>query len=168
MTYTEKFFRKHEIDEELATPLRDHIKFPGNHRRGKQISEELDKLKGKSAEVTNGRVIAKRPKTDEKLSKAEKVDFSRKREGRLSLPDSSKRQKVNDATRKSLNKTSSAKLNKTVNSEGKASIGLKLYALISRESQTVESSEEGKTKIMKSDKKETSSSQTLDAIAKSR
>nr|XP_009774259.1 PREDICTED: uncharacterized protein LOC104224336 [Nicotiana sylvestris] len=159
---------KHEIDEELATPSRNHIKFPGDHRRGKQISEELDKLKGKSAEVTNGRVIAKKPKTDEKLSKAVKDDFSRKRERRLSLPDSSKRQKVIDATRKSLNKTSSAKLNKTVNSEGKASLGLKLYALISRESQPVESSEEGKTKIMKSDKKETSSSQTLDAIAKSR
>lgn len=118
--------------------------------------------------MTNGRVIAKRPKTDEKLSKAVKDDFSRKRERRLSLPDSSKRQKVIDATRKSLNKTSSAKLNKTVNSEGKASLGLKLYALISRESQPVESSEEGKTKIMKSDKKETSSSQTLDATAKSR
>ncbi|KAJ8534425.1 hypothetical protein K7X08_016153 [Anisodus acutangulus] len=159
---------KHEIDEELATPLRYHIKFPGDRRREKQTSEQLGKLKGISAEVTNGkRVIAKKSETVDKLSKAVKVDFSRKREG-LSLPDSLKRQKVIDVTRKSVNKTSSAKLNKAIKSEGKTSLGDKLYALITRESQIDESGEEEKTKIVKSDKKETSSSQTLDAASKSR
>ncbi|XP_055808743.1 protein ENHANCED DOWNY MILDEW 2 isoform X2 [Solanum dulcamara] len=158
---------KHEIDEELATPSRDHIKFPGDHRREKQASEQLRKFKGMPAEVTNGkRVIAKRSETVEKLSKAGKVDYSRKRE-RLSLPDSLKRQKVIDATRKSLNKTSSAKLNAT-KTEGKTSLGDKLYALINRESQPGESGDVGKTKNVKSDKKETNSSQTLDAASKSR
>lgn len=168
MTYSNKFFRKHEIDEELATPSRDHIKFPGDHRREKQASEQLRKFKGMSAEVTNGkRVIAKKSETVEKLSKAVKVDYSRKRE-RLSLPDSLKRQKVIDATRKSLNKTSSAKLNKATKSEGKTLLGDKLYALINRESQPGESGDVGKTKNLKSDKKETNSSQTLDAASKSR
>lgn len=168
MTYPNKFFRKHEIDEELATPSRDHIKFPGGHRREKETSEQLRKFKGMSAEVTNGeRVMAKKSETVEKLSKAVKVDISRKRE-RLSPPDSSKRQKVIDASRKSLNKTSSAKLNKATKSEGKTSLGDKLYALMSRESQPGESGEAGKTKIVKSDKKEMNSSQTLDAASKSR
>ncbi|CAN4117815.1 unnamed protein product [Withania somnifera] len=98
---------------------------------------------------------------------AVKVDSSRKRE-RLSLPDSSKRQKIVDAARKSFDKTSSEKLNKAIKSEGKTSLGDKVYALISRESQPGESGEEGKTKIVKSDKKEPSSSQTLDATSKSR
>ncbi|XP_059301072.1 protein ENHANCED DOWNY MILDEW 2 isoform X2 [Lycium ferocissimum] len=159
---------KHEIDEELATPSRDHIKFPGDRRREKQTQEQTGKPKGISAEVTNGkRVIAKKSETVEKLSKAVKVDFSRKRE-RPPLPDSLKRQKVIDANRKSLNKSSSAKLNKATKSEGKTSLGDKLYALISRESQIDESGEEEKTKIVKSDKKERSSSQTLDAASKSR
>ncbi|KAK4723355.1 hypothetical protein R3W88_026134 [Solanum pinnatisectum] len=159
---------KHEIDEELATPSRNHIKFPGDREREKQTSEQLRKFKGMSAEVTNGkRVIAKKSETVEKLSKAVKVDFSRKREG-LSLPDSSKRQKIIDVTRKSLNKSSSAKLNKATKSEGKTALGDKLYALISRESQPGESGEEGKTKIVKSDKKEKNSSQTLDATSKNR
>lgn len=168
VTYPNKFFRKHEIDEELGTPSRDHIKFPGDRRKEKQTSEQLRKFKGTSAEMTNGkRVIAKKSESAEKLSKAVKSDLSRKRE-RLSLPEPSKRQKFFDATRKSLNKTSSAKLNKTTKSEAKASLGDKLYALLNRESQPRESGEEGKNKILKSGKKETSSSQTLDATSKSR
>ncbi|KAM3286954.1 protein ENHANCED DOWNY MILDEW 2 [Capsicum chacoense] len=159
---------KHEIDEELGTPSRDHIKFPGDRRKDKQTSEQLRKFKGMSAEMTNGkRVIAKKSESAEKLSKAVKSDLSRKRE-RLSLPEPSKRQKFFDATRKSLNKTSSAKLNKTTKSEAKASLGDKLYALLNRESQPRESGEEGKNKTVKSGKKETSSSQTLDATSKSR
>lgn len=159
---------KHEIDDELATPSRDHIKFPGDRRKEKQTSEQLRKFEGTSAEVTNGKkLIAKKSESADKLSKAVKVDSFRKRE-RMSLPDSSKRQKVIDATRKSLNKTSSAKLNKATKSEGKTSLGDKLYALISRESQPGESVEEGKTKFVKSEKKETSSSQALDATSKSR
>lgn len=156
------------MDEELATPSRDHIKFPGDRTREKQTSEQLRKFKGMPAEVTNGeRVIAKKSEIVEKLSKAVKVDFSRKREG-SSLPDSSKKQKIIDVTRKSLNKSSSAKLNKATKSEGKASLGDKLYALVSRESQPGESGEEGKAKIVKSDKREKNSSQTLDAASKSR
>ncbi|TMW93781.1 hypothetical protein EJD97_011169 [Solanum chilense] len=159
---------KHEMDDELATPSRDHIKFPGDRKREQQTSEQLRKFKGMPAEVTNGeRVIAKKSETVEKLSKAVKVDFSRKREG-PSLPDSSKKQKIIDVTRKSLNKSSSAKLNKATKSEGKTSLGDKLYALVSRESQPGESGEEGKAKIVKSDKREKNSSQTLDAASKSR
>ncbi|CAN4097164.1 unnamed protein product [Withania somnifera] len=156
---------KHAIDEELATPSRDHLKFPGDRRKEKQTLEQLTKIKGTSVEVTNGkRVIAKKSETVEKLSK---VDLSRKRE-RLSLSDSSKRQKIFDATRKSLNKTLSAKLNKATKSEGKTSLGDKLYAFMSRESQPGESGEEGKTKTVKCVKKEPSSSQTLDVASKGR
>lgn len=119
-------YRKHEIDEELGTPIRNHVKFPGmgeqkrtfgnkkfniGEKRQKQTSEFLGdrkKIDSKtrvlpSEESHQGRTTYAASKQSKKSTSALKVG-GKKNTGKLSFGSStSKKVKGNDASRKEQN-----------------------------------------------------------------
>ncbi|KAG5551023.1 hypothetical protein RHGRI_009452 [Rhododendron griersonianum] len=125
----------HDIDDELGTPIRTHIKFPDDRQKNKkQVSEKLQKKEG---------VVQKKNPLDladacrkSSLGKVQKgVDFpsikagdgsSKKRVKRLTLPDPPKKQKVGDASVRPLNRNASVKVTKSTD-ENKVSLGDQLY-----------------------------------------
>ncbi|XP_058208752.1 protein ENHANCED DOWNY MILDEW 2-like [Rhododendron vialii] len=125
----------HDIDDELGTPIRMHIKFPDDGQKNKkQVSEKLQKKEG---------VVQKKYPLDSadacrksSLGKVQKgVDFpsikagdgsSKKRAERLTLPDPPKKQKVGDASVRPLNRNASVKVTKSTD-ENKVSLGDQLY-----------------------------------------
>ncbi|CAH9138806.1 unnamed protein product [Cuscuta epithymum] len=163
---------EHEIDEELLTPTRNHLKFPGiNLHKIKQKPELVGKKKivRKSisplseAEAVNQNYVAK-----QKSSTGSFGVSSKKKEGKLPPPTSFKKQRVMDTTRKSLEKASSAKQYQPAVTEGKVSLGQKLFELnqrMSNDAEPVGSNEVAKVSFAK---KETSSSLILDADSKKR
>lgn len=143
---------KHEIDELLGTPIRDHIKFPNDEekmekRRSELFSsrKDLDKVVSKkrslvSEDSPRERMAVKATKQVEKLSSTVKDgDSTKKSEKRSSGPDPSKRLKVTGFSKKSLDdnvKSISKKVDKSsMADENKTSLGEQLYALIKNRSE---------------------------------
>ncbi|XP_057473586.1 protein ENHANCED DOWNY MILDEW 2-like [Actinidia eriantha] len=127
---------KHEIVE-IGTPIRNHLKFPDDgQRKKKQASEHLArKEKVLQKERSLASANASRKRTLGKLHQG--VDFpsmdaegvsSKKIVRRLTGPDSSKKQKVRDTSRKHLKSTASAKVMKSTDGP---SLGERLYNLYS-------------------------------------
>lgn len=127
--------REHEIDEELATPSRNHIKFP-NVTKKKQPSEQPSSkekvlMKKRNLEVGD----ASRKKTYvkptvgiDKVSGATKQGVSlSKGVGKVTGVDSSKKKKLIGISRKPLSKTSS--MVKSTQDKSTPSLGISLYNL---------------------------------------
>lgn len=142
---------KHKIDNDLSTPSRDHIKFPDEEPEQKRASEQQSssrEVTAKERNLTSESApkkisVVKPTKGVEKLSSVERqIDSSKKRLGRLSIPESSKKQKVVHTSEKPLNKSSSTKVKKPVMDENKTSFGNRSYALINKGSEPVKSRED--------------------------
>ncbi|XP_057466283.1 LOW QUALITY PROTEIN: protein ENHANCED DOWNY MILDEW 2-like [Actinidia eriantha] len=133
---------KHEIDDDIGTPIRNHLKFPDDgQKKKKQASEHLArKEKVLQNERTLASADASRKRTLGKLQKgvdlpsmdAEGVS-SKKIVRRLTGPDSSKKQQVRDTYRKPLKSTASAKVMKSTDGP---SLGERLYNLYSKGSES--------------------------------
>ncbi|CAK9163878.1 unnamed protein product [Ilex paraguariensis] len=172
---------KHEIDDELATPVRNHIKFPFDDRQKKKQVSELPssreqvapKRRSLALDDTFGkRTVVKPPKLSSALKQG---DSLKKNDGRLSGSSSSKKLKVMDTSRKTLTKTSSFKVNKSNTDESKTSLGDRLYALMNKDSdpdktrkEDITSSEHEETQSVEPPATEARSLPPLDADAKRR
>ncbi|KAM7492749.1 hypothetical protein LguiA_035670 [Lonicera macranthoides] len=168
---------KHEIDDEIGTPIRDHIKFPNIGPKKKRPALELPssreevtlKERSLASKDTSGKRIVKLQKGVDKASSAIKQgDSSRKREPILSGSVASKKQKLTNASREPLNKASSTSASKT-------SLGEMLYAYMNKDSEPVKSSKDDttvseleQTQTAKPLPKKLSSSPPLDADSKRR
>ncbi|XP_059662429.1 protein ENHANCED DOWNY MILDEW 2-like isoform X2 [Cornus florida] len=118
---------KHEIDDEFMTPIRNHIKFPKVAEKKKnRASAPLSsrkKLASKggslaSEDAPRNKAVEKATEGFEELSSAIKEgNSSKKRERRSSGPESLKKQKVMDTSRKPSNKTASVKVSKATTDE---------------------------------------------------
>ncbi|KAF8414192.1 hypothetical protein HHK36_002191 [Tetracentron sinense] len=104
---------KHKIDEEIGTPVRDHITFPYVERRRNRRPLELQSSKEKfvtkkrtfdSEDSLRERIALKTPKQVEKAFAIKEGDSLKKRKKSFSGQgfDSSKKPKTADASRKSL------------------------------------------------------------------
>lgn len=111
--------RKHEIDEELKTPIRDHIKFPGvktTVEKKKATMEE--KRRQSSGSIGNKeKDLSKKKNLASDNSSRRRIDIARKNQKPSSLvkvgntksekllcqSDISRKVKVNDGSRKLLN-----------------------------------------------------------------
>jgi len=125
---------KHELDDELRTPPRNHIQFPDDGQRNKkQVSE---KLKKKEEVVQKKRKLdsadACRRSSLEKIQKGVDLSSIKAEDGpkksvrRSTLPDPSKKRKVGDASVKPLNRSGSIKVTKSTD-ENRVSLGDQLY-----------------------------------------
>ncbi|KAL0306310.1 UNVERIFIED_CONTAM: protein ENHANCED DOWNY MILDEW 2, partial [Sesamum radiatum] len=120
--------REHEIDPEFATPVRDHIKFPGSQRKKlKQLplesSKKKDQLKERPSALEGNVGKIKPPKGFDKVySSAKQGDLSRKRVEKLPAQESSKKQKV------ATNKNDLEKSKESATDAGEISSGDRLYA----------------------------------------
>nr|GMD56112.1 protein ENHANCED DOWNY MILDEW 2 isoform X1 [Ipomoea batatas] len=168
----------HEIDEDLMTPSREHLKFPGiNREKMKKNLEVLEKKKiaredssavSETGVVNQKHIVSKQSKGLQKLSAGVVGVSSKKREGRLPPPNLPKKQKVMDAPRKSSeNKASNANQDRPTAAEGKVSLGQKLFQLnqlMCDDAEPIESDEEAKVSLAN----ETGSSLVLDDDSKKR
>ncbi|CAK9168592.1 unnamed protein product, partial [Ilex paraguariensis] len=176
---------KHEIDDELVTPMRNHIKFPWNAQREKNQASELQSSREKVApkrrslvleEDFRKRTVVKTQKGFEKLSSAIKQgDSLKESKGILYGSNSLWRHKVMDTSRKTLNKTSLVKVNKSNTAESRTSLGKRLYDLNSKDFEAGKSRKDGitdsvleQTQTVNLLAKEASRSPPLDADAKRR
>ncbi|XP_019183409.1 PREDICTED: protein ENHANCED DOWNY MILDEW 2 isoform X1 [Ipomoea nil] len=169
---------EHEIDEDLMTPSREHLKFPGiNREKMKKNLEVLEKKKiaredssavSETGVANQKHMVSKQSKGLQKLSAGEVGVSSKKREGRLPPHYLPKKQKVMDAPRKSLEKkASNAKQDRPTAAEGKVSLGQQLFELnqlMCNDAEPIESDEEAKVSFAN----ETGSSLVLDADSKKR
>ncbi|XP_073225073.1 protein ENHANCED DOWNY MILDEW 2 isoform X2 [Cicer arietinum] len=134
---------KHEIDDELGTPIRDHIKFPNVKGTVREINTE-EKIKPSTKEVisnkNNGNLPIKR--TSAKLS--DKMSYGKvgiKNSGKISgsnIP----RKKANEAPRRYLNENKRSVSKETERSdyeENQLSLGVQLYDLYQKGSEQVNS-----------------------------
>ncbi|KAL8116200.1 hypothetical protein AgCh_022627 [Apium graveolens] len=127
---------KHEIDEELATPLRDHIKFP-NLAKKKQPSELLSSkekvlIRKRNLEVgdaSSKKTYMKQTVDVDRVSGAAKQGVPlRKGNGKFTGVNCPKKSKVVDLSRKTLSRTSSVV--KSSQEKRKPPLGIGLYNLI--------------------------------------
>ncbi|KAK7387132.1 hypothetical protein VNO78_27659 [Psophocarpus tetragonolobus] len=143
---------KHKIDDELGTPIRDHIKFPYVKATVREINaEENTKSATKERVILNqndidlGKLFDK--KTTSKVSKlsskmsSEKVGD--KKSEKISGSNIS-RKKANEASRRCLNQnkrsTISEETRKSVGADNKPSLGAKLFAYYQNGSEQINSS----------------------------
>lgn len=176
---------KHEIDDELGTPIRNHIRFPNIGEKKKRPASELLPSKEKvgsrerklASEDASGKRVAVKPQKgiDRVSSSIKQGDSLKKREGILSGPESSKKQKVTSSSGKLLNKSSSLKSNKFTVDESKGSLGDQLYTYYNKGSESFKSrkgdtavSEPEQNQTVKTVAKDTSSLVPLDADSKRR
>lgn len=139
MSFSIPCTRKHEIDDELGTPIRDHIKFPNVKATIREINtEEKTKLATKERVILNKsnveldnlldkRTIAKVSKLSGKMSSG-KVGI--KKSGKISETNISKK-KANEASRRCLNENKRSISKETERSdyeENRPSLGENLYA----------------------------------------
>lgn len=123
-------FRKHEIDPDIATPVRDHIKFPGPQRKKiKNLPIETSKRKDRLMERSlaldddaGNRDSAKPPKRVNKVSSNSKQGDLSKGVQKFSAEGPSKKQKM--ATKNN----SLGKLKVSTTERGEVSLGEKLYS----------------------------------------
>ncbi|KAL0443318.1 UNVERIFIED_CONTAM: protein ENHANCED DOWNY MILDEW 2 [Sesamum latifolium] len=122
---------EHEIDPDFATPVRDHIKFPGSQQKKLkklplESSKRKDSLKERPPALEGNvgkRVSVKPPKGFDKVySSAKQGDLSRKRVEKLPAQESSKKQKV------ATNRNDLEKSKESATDEGEISLGDRLYA----------------------------------------
>ncbi|CAI8596663.1 unnamed protein product [Vicia faba] len=131
---------KHEIDDELGTPIRDHIKFPGVKEKIKPATKEVisNKNNAKLDNLLDKRTSAKSSISSGKMS-SEKVEIKnfRKISG-SNIP----RKKANDATRRCLSENKRSTLKETERSnyeENQTSLGVQLYDLYLKGSEQISS-----------------------------
>ena len=145
--------RKHEIDGELGTPIRDHVKFPGvktTFEKKKVMVEEnkkqaSDSLRNKEKDLFKkknlasddsfrGRTVVKVARQNQKSSSAVKVGNTKNSDKVISGSDISRKVKVNNASRKLLNenaKSISMEVDKSSTAdENKHSLGYRLFDLM--------------------------------------
>ncbi|KAK4398579.1 protein ENHANCED DOWNY MILDEW 2 [Sesamum angolense] len=117
---------EHEIDPDFATPVRDHIKFPGSQQKKlKQLplesSKKKDQLKERPSALEGnvGKTVSVKPPNafDKVYSSAKQGDLSRKRVEKLPAQESSKKQKV------ATNKNDLEKLKESATDAGEISSG---------------------------------------------
>ncbi|KAA8523606.1 hypothetical protein F0562_010029 [Nyssa sinensis] len=173
---------KHAIDDDLRTPIRNHIKFPKIGAEKKKGASDLPSSGEKvvqrkrslaSEDFFGKRTAGKALKGFEKLPSVIKEGNSPKNiEKRSSGPVLSKKQKVVDMSGKPLKKTAFMKASKATANESRPSLGESLFA---RYSELVKSRKEGKpddehkkTPTVKPAMKEMTSSLALDADNKRR
>lgn len=164
----------HEIDEDLCTPLRNHIKFPFLDLKKKRVS--LISSGGRtplvSEDASKKNRLVKKPKLVEKSSTFEKlVDSSKRTERGLVGQRSTGQRKGVDTAMKTLKKSSSTKFRKPLGSEEGPSLGDRLYNLISPNLDSddlAHTSELGQNQLDGLVMEESDSSMDLDAEAKER
>lgn len=127
--------RKHEIEEELETPIRNHIKFPdAEGKKGKQTSDSvgrgkvLQKKGDLALEVAASKNVARKLKMVQKSSLGGKqIDLSKTNEGRLSIPESSRKRKLSDYSKTASKRNPPRKYDKSIVGDREASLGEQLY-----------------------------------------
>ncbi|CAL5390360.1 unnamed protein product [Camellia sinensis] len=173
---------EHEIDDEIRTPIRNHIKFPDDGQNKKRQALELlsSKRKVLQKERTLASTDPSRKRTFGKVQKGVDLssittvdDFSKNSVRKLTGSNYSKKQKVGDTTRKPLNNTGSTKVSKSFTDGNRFSLGNSVYTLISKGSKTksrkdTPDSEYKQTLTNKPVAKEMRDSLSLDADAKQR
>ncbi|XP_075669468.1 protein ENHANCED DOWNY MILDEW 2 [Castanea sativa] len=189
---------KHEIDEELGTPIRDHVKFPGVkttfekkkvtvEENKKQASDSLrnkekDLFKKKNLALDDsfrGRTVVKVARQNQKSFSAVKVGNTKNSDKVISGSDISRKVKVNNASRKLLNenaKSISMEVDKpSTADENKHSLGYRLFDLmksngkVKPRKQDMLKGEENKTMTVRpATKKLSSSLPSLDADSERR
>lgn len=127
------FTREHEIDEELATPLRNHIKFPNVRKQASELVSSKEKVPMKKKDLVVGddsrkRIVKPTIGRDKVCSAAKQGVPLRKGVGKVTEVASSRKTKVKDLSRKPLSKTSS--MVKSTQNKRKPSLGLSLFSLM--------------------------------------
>ncbi|KAL9147271.1 hypothetical protein ABFS82_13G162700 [Erythranthe guttata] len=169
---------KHEIDPDIFTPVRDHIKFPGPQRKKikklqLETSKRKDLVKERNValeEDDEKKYFAKPPKRADKVSASSKQGDLSKRVEKIPAEGPLKRQKL------ATNTNSLGKSKESTSAEGEISLGEKLYSrFYGIDSEPVKSSTRGslpgerKTiQKTKSPAKRIHNSVTLDADARKR
>ena len=143
--------RKHDIDEKLGTPIRDHIKFPhvkdtvqevNMEQKTKPATEERVILSKNNVDLDNSvskRTIAKVPKLSRKMSSG-KVGI--KKSDKVSGSNISRKPKANESSRKRLNENKrsiSKETERSDSEENQPSLGEKLYAFWQKDSGQISS-----------------------------
>lgn len=169
--------REHEIDPDFATPVRDHIKFPGPQQKKQkklalESSKKKDVLKERRSALEGNmgkRIPANPPKGFDKVSSSAKQgDLSRKRVEKLPAQESSKKQKV------ATNRNYLEKSKESTTDEGENSLGDRLYATFCGMDSEPEKSSRGgnvvskQTQKVKPVAKTVNNSLTLDADTRKR
>lgn len=128
---------KHEIEDELATPVRDHIRFPDTDQKKKKESLESigrDKSMRKERvdaleDAAHKKVLRKQPQRTDKLSAGESAADSSTQNGRSlsSMKKALEGKNLKDDSKVALNKTVAGKQDKICSVKSKASLGNQLY-----------------------------------------
>ncbi|KAK7288464.1 hypothetical protein RIF29_01924 [Crotalaria pallida] len=176
---------EHEIDDDLKTPIRDHIKFPKIEASVREMNEEKTKPSTKERVILNRsnvdfdmsydrRTTAKDSKLSRKLSSGQAAI---KKSEKLSESSISRKPKTNEASKKRLNenKKSISKGTERPDSEGnQSSLGEKLFAFYHKDSKQINSGNKkidnvaNNTLSVKPSKKLSSASPVLDADSEKR
>uniref|UniRef100_A0A5B7BGT9 Zinc finger PHD-type domain-containing protein n=1 Tax=Davidia involucrata TaxID=16924 RepID=A0A5B7BGT9_DAVIN len=144
---------KHDIDDDLGTPIRNHIKFPNVGEKKKKLASDL--LSSREKVTQRGRSLASEDapgkRTDGKALKRVEMlssfikerNSSKNSEKRSRGAVLSKKQKVVDTSSKPLNKSASTKVNKATADESGPSLGERLYTFMNKDSEPVKSRKGG-------------------------
>ncbi|KAK8468512.1 hypothetical protein PHAVU_006G049800 [Phaseolus vulgaris] len=132
---------KHEIDDELGTPIRDHIKFPNVKATVREVNTEdnakpankerviLNKNNIVSESLIGKKAAAKFSKLSGKMSSGKVGD----KKSEKIFGSNISRKKTNEASRRSLNESKRPLIpketRKSEGAENKSSLGAKLFAL---------------------------------------
>lgn len=143
--------RKHEIDDELGTPIRDHIKFPNVKATVREINTEEDaKPATKERVILNQsgidsenlfgkRITAKVSKLSGKMSSGKVGDKKSKNISGSNIA----RKKTDETSRRCLNENKRSKIStetkKSDGSENKPSLGAQLISLWQNSSEPINS-----------------------------
>ncbi|GAV87260.1 DNMT1-RFD domain-containing protein [Cephalotus follicularis] len=150
---------KHEIDDEIKTPIRDHIKFPDlagktstfEEKKKKAFELLANKVVSKKSKLTSGDSIrdGSAVKTPKQFSAAVPVrDGSKKIEKMSSGVNSLKKVKVTDLSRKSSKegvKSVSMQVDKSFTDSENVSLGEQLYAFMTKGSEQVKRGKQDST-----------------------
>lgn len=153
MSFPIPWTRKHEIDEELKTPIRDHIKFPEVKATVREVINEKTKpatketiiLKKNNVDLDNSfgrRTTAKVSKLSAKMP-CGKVGI--KKSEKISRSNISRKPKTNEASKRYLNENKRSILKETEMSdseENQPSLGERLYAIWQKGPQQINSSDQ--------------------------
>ncbi|XP_017227306.1 protein ENHANCED DOWNY MILDEW 2 isoform X3 [Daucus carota subsp. sativus] len=167
---------EHEIDEELATPLRNHIKFPNVRKQASEMVSSKEKVPMKKKDLVVGddsrkRIVKPTIGRDKVCSAAKQGVPLRKGVGKVTEVASSRKTKVKDLSRKPLSKTSS--MVKSTQNKRKPSLGLSLFSLMNpgpepSEDNAAADGEHGRISTVKSVASEASGLPPLEADSESR
>ncbi|KAI8552941.1 hypothetical protein RHMOL_Rhmol06G0306900 [Rhododendron molle] len=173
---------KHPIDEEMETPIRNHITFPDDGRKKTKQASHQFPSRGKifnregslaRHDAPRERTLGKAQKGVELSSTIQEVDSSKKKVKRSNDPDFSKKQKVADTSSKPLNRTATTGVGKFTSERLHASSNMGPESIISSKKstpncehkQTLKLDDDAKQRMLALIKRATSSI-TLDEIIK--